>query len=45
MKHTVAKALSVGIIVLWSTSSSSTPREDMKIVRQIILSPTHKVAP
>jgi hypothetical protein len=45
MKHAVAKALSLSIIALWSTSSSSAPREDMKIVRQIILSPTHKVAP
>ena len=45
MKDTVAKALALGIIVLWSTSSSSAPREDMKIIRQIILSPTHKVAP
>ena len=45
MKHTVAKALSLGIIVLWSTASPSAPREDMKIVRQVILSPAHKVAP
>ena len=44
MNRKVAKAISLAI-VLCSETSTTASAEDMKIVRQIILSPTHKVAP
>lgn len=43
MNGKVAKAMSLAI-VLWSVTSTASA-EDMKITRQIILSPAHKVAP
>jgi hypothetical protein len=44
MSRKVVKAMSLAI-VLWSVTSAATSAEDMKITRQIIVSPTHKVAP
>jgi hypothetical protein len=45
MNHTAGKALLLGIGVLWCAVCTSSPREDMKLVRQVVLSPAHKVAP
>jgi hypothetical protein len=44
MDRKVAQVLSLAI-VLWSVASATASAEDMKITRQIILSPAHKVAP
>lgn len=45
MNYPVAKTLLFSIVVLGSFASVTASAEDMKITRQIILSPTHKVAP
>jgi hypothetical protein len=45
MNQKVAKSFALGIIVLGGTVCAAASAEDMKITRQIILSPTHKVAP
>jgi outer membrane protein assembly factor BamB len=45
MNLKVAKTFALGIIVLAGTACAAASAEDMKITRQIILSPTHKVAP
>ena len=45
MNQTIAKAFALGIIVLGGAVCAAASAEDMKIARQIILSPTHKVAP
>ena len=44
MNRKVAKAMS-SAIVLWSMAFITASAEDMKITRQLVLSPTHKVAP
>jgi hypothetical protein len=44
MNKKVAEAMSLAI-VLFSVTSAAASAEDMKITRQITLSPAHKVAP
>jgi hypothetical protein len=45
MNPKIAKTFALGIIVLGGTASAAASAEDMKITRQITLSPTHTVAP
>ena len=45
MNPKVANTLALGIVVLGGATTQAVKAEDMKITRQIILSPTHKVAP